>query len=1332
VIGPVLFFLLLWVVAGLATFWWGTRTPQPGTRRLVRTCGRRIAFVGSEVPVDLWPSAQGLPARQAELRSHRVVLVLDHSGSMGSGPGSGLEAARSAALSFVHGSFSEHCLIGIVAFDDGASVLAPVGAGLEAVAGGLLRIRPGGGTSIAAGLEAAGRALGETPGRTADAQEVVLLLSDGGSAEEPALAEARRLKERGARVMTIGLGRGVNRRLLAALASSEEDFSHTLNPQHLARLYEAAASALEGDRGFRAQIEESVSAARFAIAGYGEVQPYVVDGVRGTLRWFLPFVAERPGRRASYRLIARRWGWHRVASRPARIEMFGHDGQPYEGTSNSSPHVLVLPRLAWPFWLLFLNPLFWMIASRLGLGRGDAPEVRQPPTPRPVPLPDVWQPRLPGASSTTPVLTPALLVGVGQTGGLILRALSFHLATLPPGAAQDLRLLWVDTGPEPAGAGDDEAELGPPIALRDRVLLPDNLEPLFRRRRQTLSPEPHLAWLDAGREMETLRPQDFDLSRGTHGRRVLGRAALYRHLEEPRPALREAFDERLRSLPSGYRVIVMGNLAGGTGGGMLLDLLVYLKKRMRRTGNPPRSTDLLLLTHRAGGDRGSLEPIELESSQAFAVELGRMLFQGNVPLSYPQEPGETPADREVRRFLDRVLVMEQPLEDTQGAPCWPGPAAHAAAQVLFQILATPGAGADAFLEESRKRLRQSERSSGQPMVFAVGSAWRSLPVPQAREMLVVRAVRDYMARDLLGLEASGDRLVIAHREDVEKAGRLLAVDLLAGQGLTRALPELLDALEPLAEAESVGAELGRRLQDLDFLSGSSVRIDFAGDALLAQVLDTQQGLFDALLQEWVLEHLNGRPRENGALDPAARRGALPQLVAAVGRLAALSGAAVANLQGVEPSVRKQGLGARINFLIFLIGRYHQSIKTMDRHLATWWQALAPDPEAPWNQGTSLTAVVARAAADASRRLSRLADRLRPSVCWSPEIEQRLVERYAEPVRDRLGERVLWHFEPVSGDPAPCPSLCVGDPQKSWSPAGIEDLREDLEKAALALGLTQIEDERLDNAFDLSAWLAPGTRRDPVRFEANRQAEASAAAQRREFLLASPGMAIPGRQTEDLTVSEGGGRHGSSIVRVLSPCALAAVGGLSDAERHTAGRSHAALPWLDPVDRRAAEQEDMLPRTGLQARFLGPLLRVHFQEPDRLRTFVTASCLAMIERSIVEDVPVLSLCGHRLTGEDRDTGEALVLEALDHFCREGRTAPPDARPIDLQQVAAAVERRLAATDDGDLVQRSRGAAELVASLLDGCPGRTADDFIGLVRLTCELELERRRRRQGGAA
>lgn len=1328
-IGPVILFLLLWIAAGLATFWWGTRTPQPGTRRLVRTCGRKIAFVGSDVPVDLWPSAQGLPERRGELRSHRVVLVLDHSGSMGSGPGSGLEAARNAALSFVHGSFSDHCLIGIVSFDEGASVLAPVGAGLEAVTGGLARIHPGGGTSIAAGLEAACRALEEAPGRASDAREVVLLLSDGGSAEASALAEARRLKERGARVMTIGLGRGVNRRLLAALASSEEDFSHTLNPQHLARLYEAAASALESDRGFRAQIEESVATAHFAIAGYGEVQPYVVDGVRGALSWFLPFVPERPGRRASYRLIARRWGWHRVASRPARIEMFGHDGQPYEGTSNPSPHVLVLPRLAWPFWLL-LNPLFWMIAGRLGLGRDDALEVRQPPTPRPVLLPDVWQPRLPGSSSAASVLTPALLLGVGQTGGLILRALSFHLTTLPPGAAQDLRLLWVDTGPEPVGAGDDEAEFGLPIAPRDRVLLPDNLEPLFRRQRQALSPEPHLSWLDAEREMETLRPQDFDLSRGTHGRRVLGRAALYRHLEEPRPALREALDERLRSLPSGYRVIVMGNLAGGTGGGMLLDLLVYLKKRMRGVGNPPRSTDLLLLTHRAGGDRGSLEPIELESSQAFAVELGRMLFQGDLPLSYPQEPGETPADREVRRFLDRVLVMEQPLDDTQSAPCWPGPAAHAAAQVLFQILAAPGAGADAFLEESRRRLRQSERNSGQPMVFAVGSAWRSLPVPQARELLVARAVRDYVARDLLGLETSGNRLVIAQREEVEKAGRLLATDLLAGHGLTRALPELLDALEPLAEAESVGPELGRRLQELDFLPGSSARIDFAGDALLAQVLDAQQAIFDALLQEWVLDHLNGRPREDGTLDPAARRGVLPRLIAAVRRLAALSEAAVANLRGVEASVRKQGLGARIDFLIFLINRYHQSNKTMDRHLATWWQALAPDPEAPWNQGISLTAAVSRAAAEASQRLSRLADRLRPAVCWAPEIERRFVERYAEPARDRLGERVLWLFEPIADDPAPCPSLCVGDPQRSWSPAGIEDLRKDLERAALALGVGRIEDERLDSAFDLQAWIAPGARRDPVRFEANRQAEASVAVQRREFLLVPSGTAIPGRQAEDLTVGEAGGRHGSSIVRVLSPCALAAVGGLSDAAQYTESRPHATLPWLDPADRRAAEQEDLLPRIGLQARFLGPFLRVHFQEPERLRTFVTASCLAMIERSIAGDAPVLSLCGHRLTGEVRDAGEPLLLEALDHFCREGRTAPPEAQPIDLQQVAVTVEGRLAATDNGELVRRSREAAEILAPVLDGCPDRTADDFIGLARLACELELERRRRRQGG--
>ncbi len=1318
-----LILLLSWVAAGLLIFWLGTRTPRPGSRRLLRTCRRKIAFVGSEITVELWPTAQNLPRESATSDTRRVVLVLDHSGSMGRGPGSGLEEARRAALAFVHSTLSVQSSIAVVAFDDRAEILCPIAAEPDRVTAALRGIGSGGCTNIAGGLETAGRVL-EEHGPSEGAQEVVILLSDGGSAEAPATAAADRLKQRGIRVMAIALGYHVNRKLLEQLASGPEDCYHALTPEHLERVYHAAGSALDEDGGFRAHLQESAAVSSFAVADCGELHAYAVDVERGTLRWFLPFVAERPKRCASYRLLARRRGWHRVASQAAHLEMFGRDGLSYEATSNRSPHVLVLPRFAWPLGLLLLNPLFWLLFGRFG-AFGSALRVRKLPSPRPIPLPAIEELQPARPSDTAISLTPTLLVGIGHTGGAVLRAFAAQLGEEPESAG--VRLLWIDTGPSPPPAEEDEAGLGKPLREADQVLLPENLEPRLRSLRG--SSPPQFEWFDAERELGSLRPWDFDLSRGTHGRRVLGRAALRHHLEKPHPALTEALDERLRSLPGDYRAVIVGNLAGGTGGGMLLDLLIYLKKRIDAVGRPARSIDALLLTHRAVDGGGELEPVYLGNTQAFAVELSRLAWQGDRPITLPQTPGETDATAQVRRFLDHVLVVECPLEVPEGARSRPAPVVHSAAQLLLQLL-EPDSPAIAFLENQRRHLKSLERSSGQPMVFAAGAAWRRLPITEVRRLFLARILVDFLTQDLLLLERSDGGLVVGD-DEIDRAAPALVTGFLSGRGLVRSAPVLLASLEPLADTESAAAELGRLLPQIDLLPGSNARPESAGEAVTREVLEAQQRTFDALLEEWALGCLNAA-QEDGGFDPAARRGSLPRLHAAVRRLAGLAASAADNLRSLEESAREQGLGARFDFVTYLVDRYHRSIRGLEQHLDAWWQALVPDPDGPADRGASLIASALQEAAAAAEHLDRLAEELRPSICWSPEIEKRLLERFADPVRERLARRYRWLPDPIAGESTPRLALSLLDPRKPCDHLDRERLRRELEAVVHALGLAGIGDESLADHLDLKGWTGSAHRRDPVHFAANRHAEAAPEpAARREFLLLPRDGSVAGGVGPDLEATAGQSRHLSSIVRILSPCALAAVGGIHDGERRLAGQPHAALPLLDPADRSAADYEDLLPRFGMEARYLGPVLRSYFAHKDQLRSFLLASCLGMVERSPATSGEVLSLCGAPLTGDDHSNGEPRLLEALDRFVRVGRTARPEVRAIDRPAVAGAVEDRLAGTGDSELRRLTRAAESLLNQHLEGFADALRRDYLDLTRLFLELELERRQRQQGDA-
>lgn len=110
--------------------------------------------------------------------------------------------------------------VGIVSFASVAGIECPAVADTEWLLNVIHGLNSGGGTDIAAGVQAAHfHLLDAAPG---DARREIVLLTDGQSPPEPALAAADAAKRDGVVLRTIGCGDRVDKELLAAIASSSD------------------------------------------------------------------------------------------------------------------------------------------------------------------------------------------------------------------------------------------------------------------------------------------------------------------------------------------------------------------------------------------------------------------------------------------------------------------------------------------------------------------------------------------------------------------------------------------------------------------------------------------------------------------------------------------------------------------------------------------------------------------------------------------------------------------------------------------------------------------------------------------------------------------------------------------------------------------------------------------------------------------------------------------------------------------------------------------------------------------------------------------------------
>jgi hypothetical protein len=226
-------------------------------------------------------------------------------------------------------------------------------------------------------------------------------------------------------------------------------------------------------------------------------------------------------------------------------------------------------------------------------------------------------------------LVPALVIGVGQAGLMVLRALRGALREWfgQPDRLPHLRLLYLDTDPEALQAATAAPE---DTALDRREVLPARLH----RAPYYLSPRhgrPCIdSWFDPALLYRIQRQQV------TGGMRALGRLALLgnyrptvRRLEleieactAPEALARAVACTGLQLQSAEPRVYLVAGLGGGTGSGMVIDLAYLTRDLLRRRGQHEPAVDgLLLLPEVPEADSNPVRKRELGNAFAALLEL---------------------------------------------------------------------------------------------------------------------------------------------------------------------------------------------------------------------------------------------------------------------------------------------------------------------------------------------------------------------------------------------------------------------------------------------------------------------------------------------------------------------------------------------------------------------------------------------------------------------------------------------------------------------------------------------------------------------------------------
>jgi Mg-chelatase subunit ChlD len=740
--------------------WVVLRSPRPDSGKLVRTADRRVVWSGETVRVTLHVNAdQELPPAAADTarKPHVMALVIDHSGSMGLGPDSALEAVKSAAAIFARATAGGEQPVGAVSFDHTAQEVMPLGSDGNACAEAIERIPSGGGTDIAQGL-LAGRGMvldGLRSGKYPRADGLIVLLSDGQSDRAAALAAADQTKNDPAhpiRIITVGLGSQIDEELLRQMASSEADFHFTLDPASLGDIYSTIAADFGTVIGHNGRLEEQFNYGAFTLERPPTGFHLQNDPARGQFNFSFPVLFQQR-LHIPYTLRAQKVGLYGLGLRPAELTYTpdpNYPGQVRKVVSPLAPTLLVIsPLLLTLLYLPFVGYVVWriwrlfMTAEAVLKVREVEPEIEMPP-PLPLPRPEPVREREP---------QPTLFLGVGEAGRHVLGHVSRLLSDdryLGQVADPPFYLLYADTR-------DDEPPAADVLFPLHKAQLPSTLTGPVRALQRAPELPANLGWLPR-RELAQIAGAQLDLSQGSHGRRWLTRLALFEACRSAEtPFLREWAHavEWLKRHPAA-RIVVVGSLNGGTGGALLSDLAYLLRQA-------------LPLNYRAEWPIYALGLADLPSEhayaslnqQAFLAELDRLTVAAHVPRAAVFNDAPPPDFKYLRGRIEEPIFDHFFLLQT--------PANLYPEQLEREFFSQVAAVCHTFTEHSLSdsleahlgaaRTRE-EQYQNRYLEGTVNSAWEYLlrfPAPEIARRMACRFVREVLGPGgLLGVELSND------------------------------------------------------------------------------------------------------------------------------------------------------------------------------------------------------------------------------------------------------------------------------------------------------------------------------------------------------------------------------------------------------------------------------------------------------------------------------------------------------------------------------------------------------------------------------------------------
>src|SRR3990170_1284404 len=180
------------------------------------------------------------PTVKADAVSGDVMLVLDRSLSM---TGEKLRDAKEAAKQFIDKMNLAKDQVGVVSFADQATLDQPLSGNPAAAKAAIDSLNAGNLTAIGEAIKTAQKELVGPNHKTSNIA-IMVLLSDGqNTAGEEPRTPASAAKSAGTRIITIGLGSGVDETALAGMASSDTDYHFAPTSSALTDIYNSIAQS---------------------------------------------------------------------------------------------------------------------------------------------------------------------------------------------------------------------------------------------------------------------------------------------------------------------------------------------------------------------------------------------------------------------------------------------------------------------------------------------------------------------------------------------------------------------------------------------------------------------------------------------------------------------------------------------------------------------------------------------------------------------------------------------------------------------------------------------------------------------------------------------------------------------------------------------------------------------------------------------------------------------------------------------------------------------------------------------------------------------------------